>query len=392
MIHPFLFSGTSPVRYGRDLLLEIPAEVRKFGTTLLLITGGSSLERSGNLQKVQSACEQEGLTLFHEVETHEPSPASIDAIAKKYRDQHVDCVVSIGGGSVLDCAKAVAAMLPIEGSVKEYLEGVGTKAPTGETVPHIAVPTTSGTGSEATKNAVISEIGTDGFKRSLRHDNYTPDLVLLDPSLMVTCPAHVTAACGLDAFTQLLESYVSTKASPLTDALALHGLELLSANLEDACGVKATDVDTRGAVAIAAYFSGVTLANAGLGVLHGLASAVGAFTTIPHGVVCGTLLAPSVEITLRELEKIESPDATFAIKKYAAAGRLFYPNIQSDREAADALVKKLYELKSSLNIKGLAEYGITEKDCTHIVKSGGNKNNPAPLTNEQMVELLVKGI
>lgn len=392
MLNPFLFSGTSPVRYGKDLLLEIPTEVQRYGSTLLLITGGSSLEKSGNLQRVKDACAKVGLTLYHEVETTEPSPRSVDAITARYRAKNIDCVVSIGGGSVLDCAKAVAAMLPVNGSVKEYLEGVGSKLPTGETVAHIAVPTTSGTGSEATKNAVISEIGEQGFKRSLRHDNYIPNLVLLDPTLMITCPSSVTAACGLDAFTQLLESYVSTKASPVTDALAWHGLELLSANLEAACGEKADDIDTRGAVAVAAYFSGVTLANAGLGVLHGLASAVGAFTTIPHGVVCGTLLAPSVELTLAELLKVDGAGAKLAIKKYGDAGRLFCPNMVDDAEAAQALVEKLYELKESLHIKGLSDYGITESDCALIVKSGGNKNNPAPLSEALMVALLVKSL
>ncbi len=392
MINPFYFSGLSPVKYGEGVFLKLPEETLKFGKNLLLITGGNSLKESGNLDKLIKMCKESDITLQHEWVKKEPSPSTVDDIVCKYRDKKIDCLVSIGGGSVLDCAKAAAAMLNVEGSVKDYLEGVGSKIHPGITVPHIAVPTTSGTGSEATKNAVISEVSEHGFKKSLRHDNFIPDLVIIDPVLILSCPAHITAACGLDAFTQLLESYVSTKASPMTDALAISGLKKVGLNLIAASTDQAQNPDVRGEIALGSYFSGITLANAGLGVLHGTASEVGAYRDIPHGVVCGTLLPASVEITVRELYKTDTPESAAAIEKYAHAGRIFFPDEKDNKASCKKLVTKLYDIKNSLKIKGLGEYGITESDCRIIAEKSGNKNNPVQLTKAQIEEMLTLSI
>ena len=190
-------------------------------------------------------------------------------------DRGIDVVLSTGGGSVIDAGKAVSAMLRVEGSVAEYLEDVGTRKHPGTKVPFVAVPTTAGTGCEATRNAVLSRVGPDGFKKSLRHDNFLPDAAVVDPVLTLSCPPDITAACGLDALTQLLESFVSTKASVLTDVLALSGLEHIGNSLVPACTNSGQDIDMRANLSYAALMSGITLTSAGLGTVHGFASSIG---------------------------------------------------------------------------------------------------------------------
>ena len=175
--------------------------------------------------------------------------------------------MAVGGGSSIDMGKAVSALLPHNNSILDHLEGVGRGIPhSGVKVPYIAIPTTSGTGGEVTKNAVISQVGPEGYKKSLRHDNLIPDAVIVDSTLLTSCPPQVTATCGLDALTQLLEPYLSPTASPLTDAIAFSGLQHIIPNLLPACGEGAGDVAVREAMAYGSLCSGIALANAGLGI------------------------------------------------------------------------------------------------------------------------------
>jgi alcohol dehydrogenase class IV len=287
---------------------------------------------------------------------------------------------------VLDAGKAIAAMLKTSGAVKDYLEGVGTQNPPGSTLPFIALPTTSGTGSEATKNAVLSEVGAQGFKKSLRHNNFVPDIALVDPELTLNCPPSITASSGMDAFTQLLESYVSTKANAMTDALAMSGLERIRKSLRKAYE-DSENIAARADVAYASLLSGITLANAGLGVVHGFASSIGGFFQIPHGVVCGSLMGPANHVTLEKLRK--EGNKTEVLAKYATVGKLFSKAAgKSEAYYADALITLIEEWTAIMKIPKLSAYGIGQEDVTKIVGATGNKNNPVALDQAELAAVL----
>jgi alcohol dehydrogenase len=288
----FNFARIPALHFGSGKLAELPKAAAAFGSEALLVTGAASLQASGNLGKVQDSLRRAGIRFHTLVIDAEPSTRFIDETCAQLRTLGLQVVIGIGGGSVIDGAKAISAMLPHGNTVLDHLEDVGRNVPhNGVKLPYVAVPTTSGTGGEMTKNAVISMVGPEGYKKSLRHENLIPDVVIVDPELMLSCPPDITAACGMDAFTQLLEPYLSPIASPLTDALALSGLEKIRDCLIPACTDRGGDVQVRAGMAFASMLSGVVLANAGLGIVHGLASPIGGFFPVPHGVVCGTLVA-----------------------------------------------------------------------------------------------------
>jgi len=322
----------------------------------------------------------------HVVISGEPSPEVIDTVSMKFRNESADAVVAIGGGSVLDAGKAISAMLSVPGSVKEYLEGVGTREHPGTKLPFIALPTTSGTGSEATKNAVISQIGKDGFKKSLRHDNFVPDVAIVDPELTLSCPHDITAASGMDCFTQITEAFLSDKASEYTDSLAWEGLKAVKSSIVQSY-LDGQDIEARTGMSFAALTSGICLANAGLGVIHGFASSIGGMFNVPHGVVCGTLMAPANAITVRELRKGGADPEV--MKKYIRLGRLFTgADGKPDEYYIDGFIEYLLKLSDELNLPRLGNYGIKEEDIEPICKITELKNNPVKLNLEDMMEIL----
>ncbi|HOX29384.1 MAG TPA: iron-containing alcohol dehydrogenase, partial [bacterium] len=247
-------------------------------------------------------------------------------------------------------------------------------------------------GAEATKNAVLSKVGPGGFKKSLRHDNFMPDYAVVDPELTLTCPRAVTAACGMDAFTQLLEAYVSTAGNPMTDALAFGGLEMIASNLELVCGAGADDIEARGGMSYAALMSGVALANAGLGAVHGLAGPLGGLFKIPHGAACGAIMAPAVALTVDAL--LDSDPGNPALAKFARVGALFADgSTRVDVQTGCArLVEKIYSLTESLGIPRLGEFGVAASDLDGIVAASDSKYNPVKLSPEQLKSVLEKSL
>jgi len=388
MHHSFAFSAMPRLIVGPGTIGRIGEIAASYGKSALLVTGSEALERSGHLSQMLGDLKAVGMHVHQYRIAGEPSPAMVDQAVTDLKSKAVEVVLAVGGGSVLDAGKAIAAMLKENGSVIDFLEGVGKRTPSGESLPVVAVPTTSGTGSEATKNAVISRVGRNGFKNSLRHDNYIPRLAILDPNLCVSAPPSVTAACGMDALTQLIESYVSTQASPLTDALAMDGMRYLIPALPIACGNGASDTGCRGAVAYGAFLSGVTLANAGLGVVHGVAGPMGGLLSIPHGVACANLLPFAVRATVDNLTAMQTQHADTTIEKFARIGKIFGAEHRNCLDCCRHLVDCLYRWLDHLDIPRLEQFGLTLAHIDFLAQAASNKNNPLPLSADQIGQMI----
>jgi alcohol dehydrogenase class IV len=386
MVKPFQFSRLPLIYFGTGKIRVLPSMIRRYGNVVILVTDQGSFTNSSYAPILFESFRQEGIRYHHAVIQGEPSPDMIDTAVEKLRNEAVDAVVSIGGGSVLDAGKAISAMMCMQGSVREYLEVVGTREPPGKKLPFIALPTTSGTGSEATKNAVISQTGKDGFKKSLRHDNFVPEIAIVDPELTISCPDNITAASGMDCFTQLTESYLSDKACEYTDALAWEGLKAIKSSLVRSY-INGQDAEARSGMSFAALTSGICLANAGLGVVHGFASSIGGMFNITHGVICGTLMAPVNAIIIRELRNHRSnPEAW---NKYVRLGRLFLEaEGKSDNYYIDGFIEYLRELSIDMKLPRLGQYGIRQSDLEPICSVTELKNNPVKLNMIDLIEIL----
>lgn len=387
-IADFSFARMPEIHFGPGRLALLPRLAAQRGSNVLLVTGSASFVHSARYERLTRELTDAGLRFSQCSVSGEPSPEFVDATVARFRGEHIDCVVGIGGGSVLDAGKAISAMLLQEGSVVPFLECVDTQKHDGRITPYIAVPTSSGTGAEATKNAVLSHIGADGYKSSLRHDNFVPDIALVDPELTLTCPADVTAACGLDALTQLLEAYVSSKSSPMTDALALSGLEHIAVGFVPAFENGQQDLAARSHMAYAALLSGIVLANAGLGVVHGFAGPIGGFFPMPHGVVCGTLIGAATRINIEAL-RLDQQKHTDTLEKYARAGALLSGKPATSIEAGcEQLLRTLERWIETTRIAQLSAYGVTRADFPRILDKSNNKNSPITLDRNQMQSIL----
>jgi alcohol dehydrogenase class IV len=369
-----------------------------YGRSILLVTGARSFASSPQAALLLEQLTTRGVEIHHAKIAGEPSPAVVDETVSLLKGAGISLVAGIGGGSVMDAGKAISAMLTADGSVTDYLEVVGSREHPGTKVPFIAVPTTSGTGSEATKNAVISQVGKDGFKRSLRHDNFVPDVALIDPELTMSCTPEITAAAGMDCFTQLAEAYLSTKANDLTDALALQGMEAIKRSLVRAF-TDGDDINARSDMSYAALMSGICLANAGLGAVHGLAGTIGALYNIPHGAVCGTLMAAANKLNVTELRRISqsgsaageyrAPGIAASLGKYATLGRIFADATgKSDSYYIDFFIDYLDAVTYLLRLPRLRSFGLEKGNIPGIVTQSDVKNNPVKFSGDQMAEII----
>ncbi len=386
MISSFQFSSLPKIIFGPGKRAELPAEIKDYGTTVLLITGTASMHHSGFGEEIMKSLSDAGIVFHHETIGTEPSPTMVDAITEKYKGRGIKVIVAIGGGSAMDAGKAISAMLVVEYGVKHYLEGIGDMEHPGVTVPFIALPTTSGTGSEMTKNAVLSEIGEKGFKKSLRHDSFAPEVAIIDPEMMLTCPQELTATSGMDAFTQLLESYLSKQANVMTDALALQGLKLIKKYLLRAYLEGENNLEARSGMALAAMFSGITLAHAGLGLVHGFAQPFGAYCNLPHGTVCGTLMSIVNSMTI---DKILDDRQSVAYSKYLIVSKIFSDfKYKEEKEYLLAFKEKLEHISHVLELPSLDPNVFNEDMISKIVSETSHKAHPVSFTQDELKSMI----
>lgn len=380
------------IRFGNGSFDQLADLALRYGRNALLVTGSAHLQRDYRWPRLLDALTEAGVHWQHATVDGEPGPELVDDVVERFREPPADVVIGIGGGSALDAAKAIAGLLRTGTRVLDHLEGVGRGHPyRGPATPFIAVPSTAGTGSEATKNAVLSRQGADGFKKSFRHPDLVAQVAVVDPSLLSSCPKALIAANGMDAFTQLLESYVSLRANPFTDALAMSGMQAFREGFWQAWRDDDPQAE-RGyeRIAYASLCSGITLAQCGLGSVHGLASPLGAFFPIPHGVVCGTLVAEATRVNIQALRS-RSPHSP-ALRKYAEAGVLLAGRMfNSEQAAQDGLVELLQDWTQRLDLPRLGAYGVGADDIGRIVancRGGSMQTNPLVLEDAELAGLV----
>jgi len=387
-IGSFAVTAIPRILFGEGRFAGVPEVAASYGRQALVVTGSRWLQSSPNWPVLTEGLREAGVSWEAMTVEGEPSPELVDGAVSSCRRRGIDVVLAVGGGSVIDAAKAIAALLPTGASVMDHLETVGRGVPyNGPPTPCVAVPTTAGTGAEATRNAVLSSRGPGGFKRSFRHDLLVPKVAVVDPALTHGSPPELTAAAGMDALTQLIESYVSTGAGPFTDALALSGIAAVKDGLFAAYQGGRGEPSGRAAMSYAALLSGITLTHAGLGVVHGLASPLGAFFPIPHGIACAALLAAAARVNIETLRR--SDPAGRALDKYSTVGAVISGVCPSDRQqGCDLLIRTLSEWTERLHTPGLAPYGVEERDFAAIASGCSAKTNPVELTQEQLAAIL----
>jgi alcohol dehydrogenase class IV len=393
-IMPFAFTSNTKIIFKPGSVETLVAEAGFYGRNIAIFTGGKSLKNSGKLREITDSLKNSGFSIMTYSVDSEPSPDLVDSIVLQLKDVKIDVIAAVGGGSVIDTGKAVSAMLKQEGSICDYLEGIGDKSPSGKKIPMIAVPTTAGTGAEATSNAVISRPGKDGFKKSMRHFNYTPDIAIIDSELYASCPPSIAAGSGMDALSQLVESYVSSKASFYSDIRVIGAIEAILEALpivtSDKSDENFCDADCAKAwekMAYASFISGSALMNCGLSIVHGIAGPIGGLFKSPHGAVCGTLLAEGMKQTILKIER-EDPESP-ALLKFSKLGHIAARSEDLlPKEARLRFIQVLEGLTENLAIPRLSHYGITEEDIPEIAAAASNKYNPITMSNEEIVSIL----
>jgi alcohol dehydrogenase len=404
---PFAVARLPRLLVGPGRIAELPDIAASVGRRALVVTGARSFRDGPAWAPLIAGLDAERIAWDHLSVSGEPSPELVDDAVAARRSDPPDVVLGIGGGSVLDAAKAIAGLLRSGTAALDHLEGVGRGLPyPGPATPFVAVPTTAGTGSEVTKNAVLSgrlpsagghpEAGAP-FKKSFRDEALVARVAILDPDLLADCPPAVIAGDGMDAVTQLLEAFTSSGASPFTDAIARSGLAAAAGALPTwhAAALTGSPAEAtaaeRAAMSWAACCSGIALANAGLGAVHGIVAGLGARFPVPHGTGCGILLAATTRANLAALAA-RAPDSV-SLLRYAEAGRILagQPELP-DEGARDHLLALLDSWTEALLLPRLADYGVTPGDLPAVVadsRGSSMRTNPVTLADEEIAGILV---
>ncbi|HJY04138.1 MAG TPA: iron-containing alcohol dehydrogenase [Streptosporangiaceae bacterium] len=379
----FEFATAGAIMAGPGRARELPGVLAGLGSRFLVVTGADPARHNTLLASLDRAA-----AVFPVAA--EPTVELVRAAVAVARAQGADVIAAIGGGSVIDTGKAVAMLLGNGGDPLDYLEVVGSgQAITRPAVPCVAVPTTAGTGAEVTANAVLA-VPSHRVKASLRSPLMIPRVALVDALLTVSCPPPVTAASGLDALTQCLEPFVSVQATPLTDGLAREGLRRAGTGLR-AAYANGEDLAARADMAMCSLLGGISLANAKLGAVHGLAGVIGGTADVPHGLACAALLAPVIEANVRAARS--SPSGADVLDRYTEAAGLL--TRQSDASVEDGL-SWIRETLTLLQVPGLAAFGLGPQQADDIAAkalvSSSMKGNPVPLSHADLKAIVLEAI
>jgi alcohol dehydrogenase class IV len=377
----FEFAAPTRIIVGEGRFSDAASLTSALGSRVLVMEGAS-----GRGEPLVRQLREHGLAVSTLGVSAEPTIGLVERAAADARRDRCDVVVAVGGGSVIDVGKAIAALITNVAPVRDYLEVVGKARPlTNRPVPLIAIPTTAGTGSEVTRNAVLMAEA-ERVKVSMRGTLLLPTIALIDPELTYTLPPAITASTGLDALTQCIEPLVSPQANPLSDAIAREGIRRAAGSLRRAFH-DGSNADARRDMSIASLCGGLALANAKLGAVHGFAAPLCGMFPIPHGVACARLLAPVTTLNVRAL-RARSPQSP-ALTRYEELARVV--TATPDARAEDAATW-LADLVRDLEVPRLSAYGVHESDITRVMaaarQASSMKGNPIDLTDEELAEAL----
>jgi alcohol dehydrogenase class IV len=382
----FEFSTAARLLFGAGTTGEVGAAARGMGNRALVVAGvprstGSAFWAALETREVPYSILQV---------SSEPTLDLVEAGVARALEEKCDYVIGFGGGSALDASKAIAALMANGGNLIDYLEVIGLGKPlTRPPVPFITVPTTSGTGAEVTRNAVLTSKERQ-VKVSLRSPWMTPRLAVVDPEMTLDLPPALTASTGMDALTQLIEAFVSLRANPLTDGFCVEGIGRAARSLRRACS-HGSDIRAREDMSLASLLGGLALANAGLGVVHGIAAPLGGMFPVPHGIVCAAILPRGMEINIRAL-RARSPGSE-ALRRYETVARILTG--RSEATAEDGAIHA-QELFLDLGIPSLGPCGVTQSDLPLLVQkaslASSMKGNPIALTAEEIHEVLARSL
>ena len=375
------------VRFGAGRVSEVPAALAALGASRVLVVTGRTTARA---DAVRSALTEDGISSIAFGVATEPSIERVRAGVALVAETGCDAVLGFGGGSALDVGKAVAVLATSGADPLDHLEVIGDDRPiTRPGLPCVAVPTTAGTGSEVTRNSVLSGAG---VKASLRSPLMLPKVAVIDPDLLIGVPRPTIAASGTDALSQLIEPLLSRRANPFTDALARDGMRRSARSLGRAYQEGMEDPDIREDLALASLFGGLCLANSGLGAVHGLAAAAGARLSAPHGAVCAAVLSAATDVNLRALRD-RAPEHQALARMTEVASLL---TGQPDATPEEA-IGWLQDLTTALSIPGLASYGLDDdaeiaEVVTAAQKASSMRGNPISLTDQEVSEIVTRSL
>lgn len=383
MVIPFRLPEV--IYLGRGALENLSKEIQKFNVTRVLLITDTGVQRAGLDKQIIEAIEKGGaqVEVFAEVEP-EPSTDTVDRVGQLVRENGYQLLVGLGGGSPMDVTKGASVLATNGGSIKDY---VGIELIPRQGIPTILIPTTSGTGSEVTQNAIFA-FKEEQVKKGVVSQYLLPKVAIIDPLLTLSCPPHITAATGVDALVHAIESFTALKATLHTDIYALEAIRLISANLRTAVA-NGNNLEAREKMAIGSFFAGVSLANAGVGAVHALAYPLGGRFHVSHGVSNALLLAPVMEF-----------NCIGNLAKFAQIAEAMGEPVtgKSQRESAMLAIKAVQELVADVGIpQSLRDVGVTEDDIEYLVASAEKQtrlltNNPRVMTRKDIETIYRKAL